>query len=197
MLAYAHGMPPTRRSDATRSGILAAARVRFAADGYERATIRAVAADARIDPSMVMRYFGSKEGLFAAAAEFDLQLPDLASLPRASIGEAVIRHFLRLWDSGDELQLLLRTGATNASAAERMQQIFAEQLVPGIAAIQPAGTPKAEIADRAGLAASQVLGVAMCRYVLRLPPMASMAPATMVSWLAPTLQRYLAGPAPG
>ncbi len=190
-------MPPTRRSDATRSGILAAARVRFAADGYERATIRAVAADARIDPSMVMRYFGSKEGLFAAAAEFDLQLPDLASLPRASIGEAVIRHFLRLWDSGDELQLLLRTGATNASAAERMQQIFAEQLVPGIAAIQPAGTPKAEIADRAGLAASQVLGVAMCRYVLRLPPMASMAPATMVSWLAPTLQRYLAGPAPG
>lgn len=190
-------MPPTRRSDTTRSEILAAARVRFAADGYERATIRAVAADARIDPSMVMRYFGSKEGLFAAAAEFDLQLPDLSSLPRASIGEAVIRHFLWLWDSGDELQLLLRTGATNASAAERMQQIFAEQLVPGIAAIQPVGTPRAEIADRAGLAASQILGVAMCRYVLRLPPMASMDPATMVSWLAPTLQRYLAGPAPG
>ena len=58
-----------RRSDATRAAILAAARERFAADGYERATIRAIAADAKIDPSMVMRYYGNKEKLFAAAAD--------------------------------------------------------------------------------------------------------------------------------
>ena len=67
-----------RRSDRTRAAILAAARERFAADGYERATIRAIAADAAIDPAMVMRYFGNKEKLFAAAAEFDLRLPDLS-----------------------------------------------------------------------------------------------------------------------
>ncbi|MDG4862133.1 helix-turn-helix domain containing protein, partial [Streptomyces sp. T-3] len=66
-----------RRSDATRAAILAAARERFAADGYERATIRAIARDAGIDPSMVMRYYGNKEGLFSAAAEFDLQFGEL------------------------------------------------------------------------------------------------------------------------
>jgi len=65
-----------RRSDATRAAILAAARERFAADGYERATIRAIAETAGIDPAMVMRYYGSKEKLFATAADFDLRLPD-------------------------------------------------------------------------------------------------------------------------
>src|SRR5262245_18351681 len=72
----AEPVAPSRRSDATRAAILAAARERFAADGYERATIRAIAADANIDPAMVMRYYGSKERLFAAAAELELHLPD-------------------------------------------------------------------------------------------------------------------------
>nr|BFE85124.1 hypothetical protein GCM10020093_077250 [Planobispora longispora] len=70
-----------RSSEDTKTLILAAARERFAADGYERATIRAIAADAKIDPSMVMRYFGNKDKLFAAAADVDLRLPDLAALP--------------------------------------------------------------------------------------------------------------------
>ncbi|MFD6811748.1 helix-turn-helix domain-containing protein, partial [Streptomyces anthocyanicus] len=68
-------MTTARRSDTTRAAILEAARERFAADGYERATIRAIARDAGIDPSLVMRYFGNKEGLFAAASEIDLALP--------------------------------------------------------------------------------------------------------------------------
>ena len=67
-----------RSSEHTKAVILAAARERFAESGFERATIRAIAADANIDPSMVMRYFGSKDRLFAAAADFDLQLPDLS-----------------------------------------------------------------------------------------------------------------------
>ena len=75
-----------RRSDATRAAILVAARERFASDGYERATIRAIAADAGIDPSMVMRYYGNQEKLFAAAAEFDLQLPDAAAIPADQAG---------------------------------------------------------------------------------------------------------------
>ena len=79
MTTEAPGGP--RRSDATRAAILEAARERFAADGYERATIRAIARDAGIDPSMVMRYYGNKEGLFAAASEFDLRLPALGAVP--------------------------------------------------------------------------------------------------------------------
>jgi AcrR family transcriptional regulator len=70
--------------------ILAAARERFAESGFERATIRAIAADANIDPSMVMRYFGNKDQLFAAAAEFDLQFPDLSGVDRSELGAALV-----------------------------------------------------------------------------------------------------------
>ncbi|WP_433012971.1 TetR/AcrR family transcriptional regulator [Kribbella sp. CA-294648] len=138
-----------RRSDRTRAGILTAARERFAADGYERATIRAIAADAAIDPAMVMRYFGSKEKLFAAAAEFDLRLPDLSRLPREEVGAALTNHFLDRWEEDDSLQALLRASVTNAAAAERMRQLFAEQLAPLIASLhaQPDPTAPATAAD--------------------------------------------------
>src|SRR5215472_8316173 len=111
--------PKARRGDATRASILTAARERFAADGYERATIRAIAGDAGIDPALVMRYYGNKEGLFAAAAEIDLHLPEIGSLPRKAVGAALVEHFLSRWEHDDILKALLRTAATNASAAER------------------------------------------------------------------------------
>lgn len=182
-----------RRSDRTRSAILAAARERFAADGYERATIRAIAADANIDPSMVMRYYGNKERLFAAAAEFDLRLPDLVALPRRRVGKAVMSHVLDRWEGDETLRLLLRAATTNQAAVERMRSIFAGQLVPVITALHPPGTAPPEIATRAGLVATQVLGLALCRYILRLPPVVAMDRAAILAWIGPTVQRYLVG----
>ncbi|MGY0002717.1 TetR/AcrR family transcriptional regulator [Micromonospora sp. I033] len=182
--------PRSRRSDATRAAILRAARERFAADGYERATIRAIAADARIDPSMVMRYYGSKEGLFAAAAEFDLRLPDLAAVPPDRLGETLVRHFLRRWEGDETLAALLRAASTNPGAAERMRRLFADQLAAAVAGF---GTDPATTGRRAGLVASQILGLAFTRYIVRLPPMVAMAPEELVDWVAPTLQRYLTG----
>ena len=182
-----------RRSDATRAAILKAARVRFAADGYERATIRAIAADARIDPAMVMRYFGNKEKLFAAAAEFDLRMPDISALPRDQAGAALIGHFLDRWESDDTLMALLRAGVSRSAAAERMRELFAQQLLPVAAALCPRAD---EAPVRAGLVATQTLGLALTRYVLRLPPGAAMDHATIVAWLGPTLQRYLSAPSP-
>lgn len=179
-----------RSSTETKAVILAAARERFAADGYERATIRAIAADACIDPSMVMRYFGNKERLFAAAAEFDLELPDLAQVPRDQLGATVATHFLDRWERDEALLILLRVGVTNAAVAERMRTIFAAQLAPVIARMteDPQGATV-----RAGLAASQVLGMALCRYVLAFPPLASMERQEVIDWIGPTLQRYLTG----
>src|SRR5689334_15268484 len=127
-----------RRSEPTRAAILAAARNRFAADGYERATIRAIAADAGIDPAMVMRYYGNKEKLFAAAADFDLRLPDLAGVPAAGRGAALVRHFLRRWESDGTFVALLRAAVTNEAARDRMLDIFATQLAPLVAAQVPA-----------------------------------------------------------
>src|SRR5262249_23554206 len=131
--------------------------------------IRAIAADANIDPSMVMRYFGSKDQLFAAAAEFDLRLPELAVAEGNRTGEDLVRHFLDRWEGDETLVLLLRTSTTNTEAAQRMQQIFATQLAPTVARLAPSAPGK-----RAALVATQILGLALCRYVLKLPPIAHM-----------------------
>jgi len=177
--------------------ILQAARARFAADGFERTTIRAVAADARIDPSMVMRYYGSKRGLFAAAADLDLELPNLAGVPADELGVAAVGHFLSRWEgdrSDDSLRILLASAATNATAARQMQDIFRAQLEPVVAAAGPHDPQAAAI--RAGLVATQMLGLALCRYVLRLPPVAGLERDAIVRWLGPVIQRYLKDPEP-
>jgi AcrR family transcriptional regulator len=183
---------PPRRSDGTRAAILAAARERFAADGYERATIRSIAADAGIDASMVMRYYGSKDKLFAAAAEFDLRLPDLLAVPRERIGATLVTHFLHRWEQDESLQALLRAAVTNDVAAQRMREIFGTQLGPALARI--ADHP-ADLPTRAGLIAAQMLGFALCRYVLGLPSVATLSHEQAVAWLGPTVHRYLFEPA--
>jgi AcrR family transcriptional regulator len=187
-------VPGPRRSDATRAAILTAARERFAADGYERATIRAIAADANIDPAMVMRYYGNKEKLFAAAAEFDLRFPDVTAIPRAELGTRLIKHFVDRWENDETMAALLRAAVSNPAAMERVHSIFAGQVGPAIAALFP---DPAEATARAGLLATQVLGLALCRYVLKLPPVAAMTPADIVAWLGPTIQRYLTADGPG
>lgn len=182
-----------RTSKETKAVILTAARERFAADGYDRATIRAIATDAGIDPAMVMRYYGTKERLFAAAAEFDLELPDLTAVPRERIGPALVAHFLDRWERDETLLILLRAGVTNTAVADRMRSIFAAQLGPVVA---KAGPDPHEATQRAGLVASQILGMALCRFVLAFPPLAAMSAAEVIAWLGPTIQRYLTGPAP-
>ncbi len=180
----------TDRSRPAREAILGAARSRFATDGYDRATVRAIAADAGVDPSMVMRYFGSKRQLFALTADFDLRLPDLTAAPREQLGHVLATHLLNRWEGDNALQILLRTATTDDDAADRMRAIFAAQLAPQIATLT--GDP-VSAATRAGLVATQALGTALCRYVLRLPPVVAMTPAEITTWIAPTLQRYLIG----
>ncbi|MFI6471621.1 MULTISPECIES: TetR family transcriptional regulator [unclassified Streptomyces] len=188
MMTEAPAGGPRRTSEATKAAILEAARERFASDGYERATIRAIARDAGIDPSMVMRYYGNKEGLFAAASEMDLGLSDLGGLPGKHIGAVLVTHFLDRWEADDVLTALLRVGVTNAAGAERMRTIFAEQMIPVAAGVcpDPADAPR-----RAALVSSQILGMAMARYVLRFPPAVAMSREEVIAWLAPTVQRYL------
>lgn len=177
------------RSEGTRRTILAAARTAFAARGYEQATIRAVAAEAGIDASMVMRYFGSKAGLFAAAATIDLDPPELASVAPRRRGEALVRHFIDRWErdpSEDMLIFLLRTAVTDRSVAEQMQMTF-DRIVVG--PLEALGYPAAQ--RRAALIGSQLMGLALCRYILCLEPLASLTNDEVVAGIAPTIQRYL------
>ncbi|MFH8566879.1 TetR family transcriptional regulator [Streptomyces sp. NPDC017993] len=182
-----------RRSEVTRAAILAAAKDRFAADGYERATIRAIAREAGIDPSMVMRYYGNKEGLFAAASEIEVDLPDFTGVPRDEVGARLVRHFLERWECDETLTGMLRVGVTNEAGADRMRGVFAGQVRPVLAAVCP--VPE-EAPTRAALIASQILGMALCRYVLHVPPAVGLSHDEVVAWLAPTVQRYLTAESP-
>ncbi|MFF0607106.1 TetR family transcriptional regulator [Nocardia tengchongensis] len=179
-----------RRSDATRAAILEAARRRFAEDGYRKATIRAIAADAGIDPSMVMRYYGNKDGLFDAALDVDLALPDLGAADPDSVGGLLAARFLELWEqppTSEILLTLMRSALTDEAVAERTRRIFAQQLMPAVLRFgDPADAP-----HRAGLIASQILGLALCRYVLRLPPVVALTQEEIVAEVGPTVQRYL------
>ncbi len=184
------------KSKRTRATILAAGRELFAAQGFERTTVREIAARAGIDPALVVRYFGGKDALFAEAAEFDLRLPELAGTPRAQIGATLVRHFLAIWeagDAGDGFTVLLRCAASNELASERLRAVFAGQVLPGLVR---AGLG-AGAAERAGLVSTQLLGLALCRYVLKLPPVAGMRPDAIEAALGPTLQRYLFDADPG
>ena len=181
-----------KKSERTRAAIEAAARRLFAEHGYERTGIRDIAAAAAIDPAMVIRYFGSKDRLFAEVADFDLGLPDVAGIDPAQVGRTLVAHFLALWE-GDSanggLPVLLRSAASNEFAATRIQQLFAAQVLPVLLSLGPPETAP----QRAGLVASQILGLALTRYVLALPPVVALDRETMLAEVGATVQRYATG----
>src|SRR3954470_18430854 len=150
-------MTKARSSSDTKAAILAAARTRFAAEGYRSASIRAVARDVGVDAALVVRYFGSKPGLFAAATDVDLRIPDLTDSPVGEHGERLVEHFLSRWDAGtvegQVLLGLLRSAAGDADAAAGMRELFADQLLP---ALRRLITDESDVPQRAALVASQV-----------------------------------------
>ena len=179
-----------RRSDRTKAAILRATRERLAAHGYDRTTIRAVAADAGIDPSMVMRYFGNKAQLFDAALDIDLRLPDLHGTPAAELPRLIVRHFLDRWESDpgdDALLVLMRSAVTNEHAAAQMRAIFAGQVAPALAAaLDP------DIAERrAGMVSAQLLGLGLTRYLLRLPAVTALTREQIEDALTPAIRATL------
>jgi AcrR family transcriptional regulator len=182
----------TPKSIRTRQAIAAAARELFAANGFERTTVREIGARAGIDPSMIIRYFGSKEALFTSVSEPDLRLPDLSGIAAEAVGESLVRHFLELWEgeqAGGGLPILLRSAASNEEAAAKLRSVFREQVFPAVAR---AGNP-ATAQARAGLVASQLLGLALCRYILKLPPLVEMPHATIVREVGAAVQRHATG----
>ncbi len=184
--------PTLRKSDRTCAQILEAARSQFAQRGYAGTTLRDVAAGASIDPAMVIRYFGSKAGLFAQATTMELNLPDLAACPPARRGEALVRHFLSLWEGpgcNRALPILLRSAAVDPASAERVRAVFTTQVLPAIRRVAPAD----QAPTRAGLVVSQLLGIALARYILRIEPIAGLTREELVTGLAPAIQRYLDG----
>jgi AcrR family transcriptional regulator len=179
----------------TRADILEAARASFAELGYDRTSVRGVATRAGVDPALVHRFYGSKDDLLAAALTVALnpgeRIPELMEGDVGALGERVVRYFLSVWEQSPSREVLigmLRSAATNERAAAQLRQFFGREVLGRIAA--RLGHEDAEL--RATLAGSQLLGLAMARYIIRFDPIASAEPQTIVATIAPTLQRYLA-----
>ena len=200
---------PRRRPDpgsiqpsSTREAILTAARESFLAQGYEGTTIRAVARTAGVDPALVSYYFGSKGDLFGAAVNLRVRASEeiaaAVSGDLRSAGPRLVRLSLTAWDDaadGATFRTLLRWMATDVSAPEAIQTYATEQIaVPMAEALKQSGLPEVSARERATLAGSQLVGLAMIRYVLRLDPIASASVEHLVEVVGPTIQHYLTDP---
>ena len=180
-----------RDGEATRSTILITARSQFGNHGFERTTIRSVASEAGVDPALVMHYFGSKAELFAAASRFDINFPDLSAIAPEHIADVLLPMFIAVWGPHGPFLPLLRAAATNRAAADALLVVFVDQVAPALAAVVPD-----RAAERAALVGSQLLGLAVARYILCIPSLAGMDDAQLIEWLRPVLAHYLADPAP-
>ncbi|WP_306749784.1 TetR/AcrR family transcriptional regulator [Saccharothrix yanglingensis] len=180
----------------TRAALLQAAREVFVERGFEGATVRSIASRAGVDAAMVNHWFGGKEGLFAKAV---LQLPidpntlveRLLDGPPELIGERIVRNFVTIWDAtgGGQFAAMVRSITSQEQVAEVLRQFFVQTLLRRV--IAHLGSSDAEL--RATLTASQIFGMGIVRYVVRIEPFASADVDTMVRAIAPNLQRYLTG----
>ena len=183
----AQPLPRDERRRRTETGILNAARELFAEQGFERTTIRGVAAVAGVDPALVMQYYGSKEGLFAAAARWSdtdqrVLRASLADLPDAALAD-LFSHFE---DSAhrDSMIALMRNCLTHPSAAAVMRDdVMCERRDALAAKIEGPDTQL-----RAGLVAACMMGLAMARYLLEVPPVAGASREDVERLFRPALQ---------
>jgi AcrR family transcriptional regulator len=180
----------------TREAILDAARARFAAAGYDRATIRQIAADAGVDAALVHHYYESKEKLFVAATRLPAVpsevLQGVVGSSRMRLGENIVRTLVVIWDDPHARESavgLLRSALTNENAARMLREFVTDTILSLLA--QTAEPDDG--AFRASLVASQVVGLLMARFVLELEPLASATIDELVPAVGPSVQRYLTG----
>jgi AcrR family transcriptional regulator len=182
----------------TRAEILGSARSLFAERGFKGTTMRAIASGAGVDPALVHHYFGSKDDLFMAALELPVDPRELLAPVIADGADdaaaGLLRTFLGVWDDPDNQLAFL--GLFRSVFDAPGERLLSQGFVPVV--LGPVGTALGldHPEQRMPIVASQMIGLIMCRYVLRLEPLASMDAETVVATYAPTIQRYLTGDLP-
>ncbi|MEU6817458.1 TetR family transcriptional regulator [Streptomyces sp. NPDC046860] len=191
------GRPPRAESGDTRDRILDAARAEFSERGYEKTSVRGIAKAAGVDSALVHHYFGTKEQVFEAAVSVAfapaLAAPEaIAEGPLDGVGERLTRFVLGVWENPatrTPLLAIVRSAVNNDTAAAVFRRLIAAQLLRRIA--ERLDVPDAEL--RAELAAAQLVGTAMLRYVIKVEPLASADLERIVARLAPVVQGHLTG----
>ncbi len=191
----------------TREAIADAARALFAERGYHGATIRAIAAVAEVDPALVHHFYGTKEALFAAAMRLPLVPSEALTAaltrsgitgPGAGLGERMVRAALGLWESEELYETftgLLRSAVTSEQAAVMLREFIADSILSTLARMAGLAEPgsSAEAEFRVAMVATQMLGLALTRLVLALPPVAEASVDDLAAAIGPSVERYLTG----
>ncbi|MGK5641644.1 TetR family transcriptional regulator [Streptomyces sp. URMC 126] len=194
------GRPPRAEAangPGARERIVAAARAEFAERGYDKASIRAIARGADVDPALVHHYFGPKEKVFAAAVEVAfapaMPAPDvLLEGDREHAGERITRFILGVWENPvtrEPVLAILRSAVANETAASVFRDLVTQRLMRRVAG--GLDIPDAEL--RSEIAAAHLVGVVMLRHVIKVEPLASADFADVVRMVAPAVQRHLEG----
>jgi AcrR family transcriptional regulator len=185
----------------TREAILLAAREAFADRGFDQASIRQIATSAGVDPALVHHYFGTKEQLFLATVGAPIDpgtlFPHVLDGGIEQVPERLVGTFVRLWDDpvlGSAAVALVRSALQHDWSARIVREFLTTQILRRV--LNQLDLDPAESPMRGALIASQMIGMAMIRYVLKLEPLASAAPEAVVASLAPTIRRYLLEPLP-
>ena len=186
----------------TRQAIVEAARVDFAEQGYDGTSLRGIARRAEVDPALVHHYFGGKAQLFAAVMDIPADPAALISAvvegPRDQVGEALVRTFLAVWDSDGRAAAVPGPDA-RCRHARRGDQDAARVPRPVRSSAgwcgrwPPRASRPADLELRAGLAASQMVGLAMMRYIVEFPAVVDADHDELAALVGPTIQRYLVG----
>jgi AcrR family transcriptional regulator len=181
----------------SREAVLAAAKARFAAEGYEKTTLRSIADDAHVDPSMVLYLFGSKADLFRESLRLILDpevlVAALAGAPDdvADIGTRMVRTYLRIWgapDTGPSMVVMLQSATSNSDAHDAFRAFMQNYVLTAVSGVLGGGE---QARLRSMLAASQLVGAAVLRYVMKVPPLSTLSDDEVVRLIAPTVTRYL------
>jgi AcrR family transcriptional regulator len=184
----------------TKGEILRAARRTFATYGYRDTTMRMIAREAKVDAALIHHFFTSKAGVYAAsvASSFDLEAligKVIASSPEEA-AEVLVREFLEVWASDESREPMLAVLRSAVSHDEAAEALTSHVIGEAVGRITEAFAPSAA-GLRATLISSQLIGMALQRYVLRAEPIASVSPQVILGWLVPTIDRYLTGQPPG
>ncbi|HCA87170.1 MAG TPA: TetR family transcriptional regulator [Streptomyces sp.] len=198
--ARKRGRPARKAADegpGARDRILSTARAEFAERGYDKTSIRGIARKAGVDAALVHHYFGTKEQVFESAVEVSfepaLNVPDLLAQGPEGVGERLARHFLGVWENPRTrapLLAVVRSAVTHEAAAAVLRKFVLRRLLERVAAELEVPEPRL----RAELAASQLVGIAILRYVVKVEPLADADIEVVIGMIAPTLQRYLTVP---
>lgn len=181
----------------TRAEILDAARSEFALKGYDASSLRAIARLAEVDPALVHHYFEGKAALFVEAMSLPVNpsflIDALVAGPRERVGERLAATFFDIWDSPqgrERLVALIRSAVSHEDAARMLREFLAREVFARVALSMDVPQPHL----RAGMAAAQMIGLAMMRYIIGFEPIVRASTDEIVALVAPTLQRYLADP---